>query len=133
MDERFGKEFKLCSQKGLTELFARGRQIKSFPFLLHFHSTKTINKSSWQIGISAPKRSFKKATDRNRIKRQMREAIRKNKLTLDSVLTPFNLELTLFVVYTSKEKLEYKLIERKINDVFIKLAHELKQNKSETH
>jgi ribonuclease P protein component len=132
MDERFGKEFKLCSQKRLTVLFTKGKQVKSFPFILHFHSEHVTDQSSWQIGVSAPKRSFKKATERNRIKRLMREAIRKNKLTLESVFGHQNLELTLFLVYTAKEIVEYQLIERKINDVFIKLTNELKQNQRET-
>ncbi len=133
MDERFGKEYKLCSQKRLAELFATGNQIKTFPFVLHFQTGPVTGNTRWQIGVSAPKKSFKKATERNRIKRLMREAIRKNKLILESVLETLNLEITLFIVYTAKEINEYKLTEKKINELFIKLANELQRKQYETN
>lgn len=57
-----------------------------------------------QVAFSVPKRRFKKAVDRNRIKRQMREAYRLNKTIL-------NENYAIVFVYLPHDKLDYKTIE----------------------
>ena len=69
----FGKNTKLCSRTEITELFTKGSVFFVFPFrILRLETTHSEN----LYVISAPKRNFKKAVDRNRIKRLTKEIIR---------------------------------------------------------
>jgi ribonuclease P protein component len=59
-------------------------------------------------------KNFKKAVDRNRIKRLMRESYRLQKIFLQNVLKEKNKQLALFLIYTGKELPEYKMVSDKI-------------------
>jgi ribonuclease P protein component len=64
-----------------------------------------------QLLISVPKRNFKRATDRNRIRRQIKEAYRLNKVTLFKN-KPFS--ATLGIMYIAKEKNEFPFLQKKL-------------------
>ena len=66
---------KLKGKSTIDLLFEKGKVIKSKRLILL--SIKKPNKSIYHSGVSVPKKLFKKAVDRNRIKRQMRVAIAK--------------------------------------------------------
>ena len=71
----FSKNERLCSSKLIDRLFSDGnRQISVFPVRLVWLLADDID--GVQILISAPKRNFHHAVDRNRIKRQIREFYR---------------------------------------------------------
>ena len=71
----FSKNERLCSSKLIDRLFSEGnRQISVFPVRLVWLLADDID--GVQILISAPKRNFHHAVDRNRIKRQIREFYR---------------------------------------------------------
>ena len=71
----FAKHERLCSSKLIERLFNEGsRQISVFPVRLVWLLTDDMD--GVQILISAPKRNFHHAVDRNRIKRQIREFYR---------------------------------------------------------
>ena len=67
-----------------------------------------------ELLISVSKRNFKRAVDRNRIKRLIREAYRKNKEILYNGLCERDKTLLLGLIYTPKTILKYKDIDRKI-------------------
>ena len=67
-----------------------------------------------QAGFAVSSRNFKKAADRNRIKRLMREAYRLQKNKLADLLKEKEKNLSLFFVYTGKELPLYNLISEKI-------------------
>lgn len=123
MNEKFGKAYKLCSKKQMDVIFQEGKSCKSFPFILRYSLTKTEN-VPFQIAISVPKRLFKKAVDRNKLKRLIREAIRKKKYILEENIAVTGKKLALFLIYTSKEKLNYSEILDKIEHLFLRLIHE---------
>lgn len=78
----FRKEERLCSRKDIDSLFARGgsRSMAAFPLRLVYAGTDGGGtKPAAQMMVSVPKRCFKRAVKRNRVKRQVREAYRKNK------------------------------------------------------
>ena len=71
----FSKAERLCSSKLIDRLFTEGnRQISVFPIRLVWLLADDIE--GIQVLISAPKRNFHHAVDRNRIKRQIREFYR---------------------------------------------------------
>ena len=73
-----------------------------------------------EILISVPKRNFKKAVFRNRLKRRIREAYRLNKHSFD---IPHKLRIA--YIYTSKELLEFNIIQRKLNEATERLNRQL--------
>lgn len=100
--EKFGKAYKLCSRKTIGNLFKEGQQLRSYPFTIYFSEQANFENIPFQVVFSAPKRAFKRAHDRNYIKRLMRETFRKKKLILETELNLQGKQLALFVIYTPK-------------------------------
>lgn len=121
MEYQFGKEYKLCRKKLIDLLFSEGKAVKKFPFLLHYRIVDEPLEKPFQVVIAAPKRIFRSAVKRNRIKRVMKEVFRHEKHALEEFLTQERKYLTLFLVYTSSEELNQKLL----RDKFKKLSHQL--------
>jgi len=125
MNEKFGKEYKLCSQKVIQSIFDEKKSVKAYPFLIHYSLIPLTSDASFQITVSAPKRNFKKAHDRNRIKRLMREAIRKNKLILETFLLENKKQVALFMIYTAREEIPYDILFKKTTLLFTQLIKEI--------
>ena len=79
-----------------------------------------------QVVFSAPKKSFKRAVDRNLIKRRMREAYRGNKHLLYEHLVENQQNLHLLIIYTAKEIADFEVI----NDNMLKALKTLIQKTS---
>ena len=61
----------------ITALFKYGNVVKAPPLLIRFQKNNTL--SNLHLGVSVPKSKLKKAVDRNRVKRQLRAVLQKNK------------------------------------------------------
>lgn len=110
--QTFHKNERLNSKILIKELFDKGSSFFLYPIKVFY--LKAPPGSPHQILFSVPKRNFKKAVDRNKIKRRLRESYRSNK----SVLADADKEAFSFLiafVYLSKEILSYKDIEDKLN------------------
>ncbi|MDP2059046.1 MAG: ribonuclease P protein component [Flavobacteriaceae bacterium] len=80
MNQKFPKSEKLKSTKTIERLFKEGLVLTAYPFkAVCIPDTFEVNNFPVKAGVSVSKRNFKKAVDRNRIKRLMREAYRRNK------------------------------------------------------
>ena len=110
MKQVFKKEERLTNKKTFDKLFNSGNSITVQPFRLLW----TENPDITQLGIAVPKKSFAKAVQRNKLKRRIREAYRKNKHLLYAFLEKKNLTIALMVIYTEKRELSYKEIEQKM-------------------
>jgi ribonuclease P protein component len=117
--QTFKKNERLCSKVLIERLIATGNPISVFPFKLMWMPIQESNTPA-KVVISVPKRNFKKAVDRNKIKRRIREAYRKNKNTLYQQLS--NKKIVLMIVFVSKEKESYKIIEEKTIELIHKLT-----------
>lgn len=133
MDEKFGKSYKLCSKIVIDSLFQNGIILKEFPFYFRFLFVELQTTSSFQIIVSAPKKKFKNATDRNRIKRVIREIIRKNKKPIEEVLNKNYIQMALFISYSGNAKIEYNYAEEKILLLINRLIESIDKSKNFIH
>lgn len=116
-----GKEERLKSQKQTELVFSEGKKFTLAPFRVYYLSIKDqLNVLQFGVGVST--KNFKKAIDRNRVKRLAREAYRLQKKILEKKLIEANSYLTVFFIYTGKELPEYKDINDKIGKVLNKLC-----------
>lgn len=111
---KFPKKEKLSSKKLIEELFNKGSSSYLYPFRLFSLGKLPPDQDFPQVLVSVSKRNFKRAVDRNRIKRQIREAYRLNKKAIFSELKSDYIPLHLAILYTSKDKMEFKKLEEKL-------------------
>jgi ribonuclease P protein component len=97
----FGKKEKLKSRKQIDELFEKGKSFTVFPLRVSY-SFAPAAAPILQAGVTASKRNFKKAVDRNRIKRLLREAYRLQKMELDLEVKQRSVKGFIFFMYTDK-------------------------------
>ncbi|PID69572.1 MAG: ribonuclease P protein component [Flavobacteriales bacterium] len=79
MRQTFNKDERLKSKKIIEELFKKGQNLYAYPLLLKYLPIEHPGNFPVQIAFSVPKKKIKKATQRNRIKRQLREIYRQHK------------------------------------------------------
>lgn len=126
--QTFRKKERLCSRKLLQEVALKGRNINQSEIRLAWLPVTLSIQTPLQTAFSVSKRNFKNAVDRNRIKRRMREAYRRNKSTFFSLLVNQQTQFALLFVYTSKEIISYSEIEVKILNLLSKLVEDIQKN-----
>ncbi|MBK8669598.1 MAG: ribonuclease P protein component [Saprospiraceae bacterium] len=115
-------DHRLKSNKKIEYLFEKGQQVFAYPVKVVWASRSNENSvPGLQYGVSVSKRNFKKAVDRNRIKRQMREALREVIVKESRLKMLDGLQVDIMFVYVGKELLEYKVIRSGIRKVINKI------------
>jgi ribonuclease P protein component len=117
----FGKQEKLKSRKLIQQLFAEGKAISAQPLRLIYTRAGMVMDQPVKVGVSASSRIFKKAVDRNRIKRLMREAYRLNKTSLVQHMNITGQQFAVFIIYTDKVLPEFSIINQKMQVILNKL------------
>lgn len=109
-----GKQERLKSRKQIEFLFKEGKSFSVSPLRLYYTvHTLPVADCPLLFGVAVGTRNFKKAVDRNRIKRLIREAWRLQKNELQQKLKQDNKQLHVFFIFTGKEVPDYKLIAEK--------------------
>jgi len=98
----FKKAERLCSLKTIGSLFDTGRSfnLQGIRIVYMFSDEDTLLPSA-RVLISVPKRNFKRAVDRNLIKRRIREAYRNNKEPLYESLKEKNKRVDIAIIWTA--------------------------------
>ena len=110
MKERgFSKQERICKRNDFNFLFSDGKSFFSYPFRCVF-SEKNADVSLVRIAVTVSKKKFKLATDRNRIKRLIREAYRLEKQQLYNLMQEQPTALDMLIIYTEKQILDQKQI-----------------------
>jgi len=116
----FAKKEKLKSRKQIEELFLNGKNFAAFPLRITYQFIPS-EETSLQVGVTAGKKYFKKAVDRNRIKRLVREAYRLQKNDLAEILKQKKLKGSLFFVYTDKTISSFSTVKEAMNKALKRL------------
>lgn len=112
-----GKNERLKSRKQIEHLFDKGKKFNSFPFKVYYLLSSSPTPDSrlpTQLGVGVSGKNFKRAVDRNRIKRLIREAYRLQKVELQQKLKEKKLQLNIFFIYTDKEVHDFNFIKEKL-------------------
>ena len=116
--ERFtlSKEERICSKKLINELFTgNGRSMTAFPLRVVFMKRTIVDdQPRAAMLVSVPKRYFKHAVDRNRVKRQVREAFRRNKSIITQNLTDDHEAVAMAFVWLTDEKIPSSEVENRM-------------------
>ncbi|MCW3071876.1 MAG: hypothetical protein JWO44_1766 [Bacteroidetes bacterium] len=121
--QTFTKSERLCSKVIIDKVFETGRIITGPSFKLIWLEAAEKEEQPAQVVITVPKRNFKKAVDRNLLKRRIREAYRKNKGSLYEKISPKSIYMVL--LYTGRNIAEYKEVEEKIIKLLQRLTAEI--------
>jgi len=122
-----GSKERLKSRKSIEQLFTNGKKIVIAPYRTLYLMNTSQGKPILRFGAGVSARNFKKAVDRNRIKRLIREAYRLQKNELQEQLIAKNSSLDIFIIYTAKELPVYQDVYMKVGLVLEKLNRLLEQ------
>ena len=128
----YQKSDKLKSRKQTQHLFSTGQAINVFPIRLIYTIEPIISSaitpsltSLLQAGVGAPSRTFRKAVQRNRVKRLLREAYRLEKPNFISQAALYNKRVNLFFLYTDASVLTQLEIQAKVKEALALLVIKL--------
>lgn len=119
MSQKFPKNEKLKSSKTIENLFLEGKTHSKFPIKVFFLPKENL--AAHLAAFAVPKRSFKSAVERNRIKRQLREAYRLNKHLLEEI---HGKKFVMLFLFLGKVKPQYAELDKAMVRLLKKLRDE---------
>lgn len=124
----FKKTERLSSKKDIESLFKENKSIFIYPLKLAFRKNNFPETGfPSRVLISVPKRNFKKAVDRNLLKRRIRESYRLLKGNLYDSLNESNLKIDLHINFIGKKPEEFSLIKNKLDAGLLQLISTIKK------
>lgn len=116
----FSRNERLKSVKDIQELFSKSSSFYLFPFLIKYNGELQEGELPKML-ISVPKKKFKRAVDRNAIKRRVREAYRLSKPKVFG--TQKSLPKNIVIIYLGKEVLPFDFIKNKLTLAITRLSN----------
>lgn len=119
----FTKGEKLCGVKAISDLFSGGRPLNLPPLKIIYRvMPENPSLEPVRVLISVPKRYFRKAVDRNLIKRRIREAYRQNKMPLIDSLPGSGKHIDMAIIWNDTCIQSYEITERCVKEMIGKLT-----------
>jgi ribonuclease P protein component len=125
----YNKKEKLKSRKRLEALFTSGAMFIVFPLKI-FYQEVELQDNILKTGVGTSRKNFRKAVERNRIKRLLREAYRTEKPGLLNYLQQNKKQIALFFLYIDKSLPEYHVLKEKMQQAIEKLIKNLDERAS---
>jgi len=116
---------KLKSRKLLDQLFTGGKSFSVFPVKVFYMPLPEPDGHPIKAGVGVSARNFRKAVDRNRIKRLLRESYRLNKLSLHTTISNHQKNIAVFFLYIGKDMPDFRLLNEKMQSALTKLETSL--------
>jgi len=123
----FNRQQKLKSRKQIEHLFSKGKSFSVSPIKALYDFTNVSSEINLQAGVAVSSRNFKKAVDRNRIKRLLRESYRLQKSEIENSLKQKEIQLSIMFIYTGKILPEMTEVMEKMNVVLLRLTEIVNQ------
>jgi ribonuclease P protein component len=125
MNEGLPKEQRLYKKKAIETLFEKGKGFNFYPFrvVVYSHTSEIDEPSIPRVLVSVSKKRFHHAVKRNRVKRLVREAWRKNKSEIIVKCEKQQITFDIALVYTATIILSYEEIEKKIKQLSLRLIN----------
>jgi len=111
MSYRFLKAERICSKNEIDILFKEGINLRSGSLGLKLLLQEKEEWPHMKFLVVVPKRRVKKAVDRNRLKRQLREVIRLNKKGIENEVVKSNKRLLIAVIYSGQPRSNYSQLQ----------------------
>lgn len=110
----FPREERLKSRKAISKLFEEGRSLYFYPIKILYSIENNTPDPRYPVkcGFSVSKKNFRRAVDRNLLKRRMREAWRLNKSGLVAKTQEKGVSVVVFLVYVGKEMEEFEVVKK---------------------
>lgn len=129
---RFPKAEHLCLRNDIDALFSAGaKALTAYPLRVVYREVNHKEGPKVKVLLSVPKRKLRHAVDRNRAKRQLREAYRQNKPTLLETLGDKQ-GLHLAFMWLSDKPVDSKVIEKKVINLLHRIGEQLHQEQPTT-
>lgn len=113
----YSRTEKLKGRKTTEMVFKKGKSFLVFPVKVFYINDLPDKSAVLKAGVGAGSRNFKKAVDRNRIKRLLREAYRLEKPGLKSELENRQRQMGIFLLYIGKELPEIDQLKEKMPQI----------------
>jgi ribonuclease P protein component len=120
--QTFSRNERLCRTRLIEELFEKGNAFYTSVFKVFWAIPGSSIPSPAQVAVSVPKKGFRHATDRNLLKRRIRESYRRRKHSLYSFLQEEGICITFILIYRSSKIADYDAIDRAVEEVIEKLC-----------
>ena len=124
----YGKDDKLKSRKVIESLFSGGHSFTVYPLKV-LYKIESSEQGVLQAGVAVSKRLFKKAVDRNHVKRLLRESYRIQKKDLKELVKSEQLSVYLFFIYLDKTKTTFDVLSQTINKCLDRVQQKLKDER----
>lgn len=126
------KKEHLCGEIRINKLFAEGKAFIVYPLRV-VYAVRAVDDVPVKVLFSVPKKRFKRAVKRNRLKRLMRESYRLNKNTLVHVVNEKQVSVEMAFAYLSDEVMEFNIIQEKMQLILNKIATRISDNYPSTN